>query len=319
MLKKHSVIVIGCGVAGLSCGIRFLEAGFAVKILARDLPPHTTSNAAAAIWYPYKVSPQSRVIQWGSIAFEKYSQLAHIPESGVSTIPLIELFLQSAPDPWWKDAVKNFRHASTEELPPGYQDGYLMEVPLIDTSIYMNYLLSQFRQLGGIVVQQTISSLSELSQEKCLVVNCAGLGAREIANDLSVYPIRGQIMRVHAAELKYGLIDENSESELSLAYIVPREKDCILGGTAEENNWNLLVEQSTAEDILDKCCRLVPILEGAEVLQHIVGLRPARAEVRLERENLSSGLRVIHNYGHGGAGFTLSWGCAEEVLQLALS
>lgn len=313
---KHSVIVIGCGVVGLSCGIRFLENGFAVKILARDLPPHTTSNAAAAIWYPYKVYPQSRVIHWGSIAFNKYSQLAKIPESGVSTIPLIELFVRSAPEPWWKDAVKNFRHASTDELPPGYQDGYLIEAPLIDTSIYMNYLLSQFRQLGGIIVQQTISSLSELSKEKCLVVNCAGLGAREIANDLSVYPIRGQIMRVRAADFKYGLIDENSE--LSLAYIVPRGKDCILGGTAEENNWNLLVEQSTAEDILDKCCRLVPILEEAEVLEHIVGLRPARPEVRLELENLSSGLRVIHNYGHGGAGFTLSWGCAEEVLNLAI-
>jgi D-amino-acid oxidase len=43
------------------------------------------------------------------------------------------------------------------------------------------------------------------------------------------------------------------------------------------------------------------------------GLRPYRLEVRLEREG-----RVIHNYGHGGAGYTLSRGCAEDVARLVV-
>jgi D-amino-acid oxidase len=49
----------------------------------------------------------------------------------------------------------------------------------------------------------------------------------------------------------------------------------------------------------------------------VVGLRPGRSTVRLEEaEPLSSGARVVHNYGHGGAGVTLSWGCAREVVTL---
>jgi D-amino-acid oxidase len=53
------------------------------------------------------------------------------------------------------------------------------------------------------------------------------------------------------------------------------------------------------------------------VLEHVVGLRPGRSTVRLEEgEQLSSGARVVHNYGHGGAGITLSWGCAHEVVTL---
>jgi len=50
-----------------------------------------------------------------------------------------------------------------------------------------------------------------------------------------------------------------------------------------------------------------------------VGLRPSRKEVRLEIESLSSGRWAIHNYGHGGAGVTLSWGCADEVTRIVSS
>jgi D-amino-acid oxidase len=48
-----------------------------------------------------------------------------------------------------------------------------------------------------------------------------------------------------------------------------------------------------------------------DVTRTRAGLRPYRHVVRLEREN-----RVIHNYGHGGAGFTLCFGCAQDVAKL---
>ena len=56
---------------------------------------------------------------------------------------------------------------------------------------------------------------------------------------------------------------------------------------------------------------------AARILRERVGLRPFRKTgVRLEREKLSDRRTVIHNYGHGGSGFTLSWGCAENVFRL---
>jgi len=141
------------------------------------------------------------------------------------------------------------------------------------------------------------------------------LGAKDIVGDNDVYPIRGQIVRVKATSLKRSLVDETGH--LALTYIVPRSQDCILGGTAEEHNWNRAVDPLTAQEILRKCRQLDPTLANVEVLDHVVGLRPGRKEVRLEVEHVSSRCAVIHNYGHGGAGFTLSWGCAAEVVELA--
>jgi D-amino-acid oxidase len=61
-------------------------------------------------------------------------------------------------------------------------------------------------------------------------------------------------------------------------------------------------------------------IDEPSVLAERVGLRPfRRSGVRLERDQLRDGRTVIHNYGHGGAGFTLSWGCAREVLDIAVS
>jgi D-amino-acid oxidase len=109
------------------------------------------------------------------------------------------------------------------------------------------------------------------------------------------------------------LFDESEER--GIAYVIPRSADCILGGTAEEGNASLVPDPVKGEAILARCRRLLPPGAPVHVLEHRVGLRPGRPTVRLEEERLE-GRRVIHNYGHGGAGVTLSWGCAEEVTAL---
>ena len=85
----------------------------------------------------------------------------------------------------------------------------------------------------------------------------------------------------------------------------------IVGGTDEQGDWSRTPSPETATEILQRATRLVPELADAKVVGHRVGLRPVRPSVRLEAEG-----RVIHCYGHGGAGVTLSWGCANEVTQL---
>jgi D-amino-acid oxidase len=150
-----------------------------------------------------------------------------------------------------------------------------------------------------------------------VVVNCSGLGARELVGDSSMTPIRGQVVRVRNPGIRSFLLDNANPA--GVTYVVPRSSDCILGGTAEEDRWGTEPDPATARAILERCKEIEPRLDGAEVLEHRVGLRPGRAEVRLESEILENGVPCIHDYGHGGSGVTLSWGCAEETVALVES
>ncbi len=295
---------------GLTTAICLREAGLEAGIVAAELPPGTTSNVAAAIWYPYKAYPEDRVLFWGSRTFEVFEKLSGTPESGILMREGVEIWSRPVPDPWWAGAVPGVRRCKEDELPPGYLDGHALTVPIVEMPIYLAYLMDRFAAAGGSVQMRTLSSLDEADAR--VVVNCVGLGARDLVDDVSMEPIRSQIVRVRNPGIERFVLDE--ENPEGVTYIVTRSGDCILGGTAEEGAWDLEPKPETAACILRRCTHLEPRLEGAEVLEHKVGLRPGRPEIRLERED--GPIPRIHNYGHGGSGITLSWGCAEETLRL---
>jgi D-amino-acid oxidase len=308
------ILIIGCGVSGLSCGIRLLEAGFSAQIWARDLPPRTTSNVAAAVWYPYKAYPEHLVVGWSAATYADFVQLAQVPEAGVAQRAGIEIFPWVAEDPWWRAAVPGFRHATAGELPDGYRDGYVFEAPVIEMPVYLGYLIRRFESLGGQITVRPLASVDEAFAHYDRVIDCAGLGARELVGDTTLVPIRGQVVRVAQVGIERFWLDDYGPG--GITYIVPRANDCILGGTAEEGSEDLAPDAATAAAIIARCVALEPRLRDAEILEHKVGLRPGRPAVRLEAEQWAPGKLLIHNYGHGGAGVTLSWGCAAEVLGL---
>src|SRR5215831_3777894 len=186
------ILVIGRGVSGLTTGIRLLENGHQVTIWTREVPgslrfdqsPAVTSEVAAAVWYPYKAYPQDRVNAWGAITYAVFADLAakEPPEvHGVVMSEVLEAFPEPVVEPWWVDTVREtFRHAEPNELPAGYQDGYVFAAPVIDMSIYLNYLQRRFTYSGGQVIERAVSTLEEALTTCQLVVNCAGLGAREL-------------------------------------------------------------------------------------------------------------------------------------------
>jgi D-amino-acid oxidase len=306
-------IVVGCGVIGLTAAVGLREAGLDVRIVTAALPPDTTSSVAAALWYPYKAYPENRVLSWGKRTFELFEDLARVPESGVHMREGVELWREPVPDPWWASAVPEVRRCAEDELPPGYRDGHVFVVPVVEMPVYLGYLLDRFVRLGGRIEHRAISSLEEAGEGR-VVINCAGLGARELVGDPSMEPIRGQIVRVRNPGLERFMLDEQNPE--GVTYVVPRSEDCILGGTAEEGEWDTEPDPETAAGILRRCTALEPRLAGAEILEHRVGLRPGRPEIRLEREDAAHGPPRVHNYGHGGSGITISWGCAEETLRL---
>lgn len=298
------VIVVGAGVIGLSSAVRLLEAGHRVDVLARDLPLETTSSVAAAVWSPY-TEEQDHVIGWARTAYDVFARLADDDTSGVVMRTGTELFAESGPPPWWSEALPPGAGPDREpRLPLGYAIGWTMRTPVVEMPLYLRWLTERVLALGGTLTRMNLSTLPTAD---ALVVNAGGIGARLLGYDPSVGPVRGQVVLVEQMGLERWTVESAGPT-----YVVPRSRDIVVGGTALAGEWSRTPDPATAESIMARATALVPELTEARVLHHLVGLRPARPTVRLERE-----ADVIHCYGHGGCGVTVSWGCADRVVELA--
>lgn len=309
------IVVVGAGIIGLTAAIRLLEAGHGVRVVAAEPPSSTTSAIAAAVWFPTHVGPPERVSSW---AADTFAVLAGQAERGVPGLVMresLQLYRTPPGEPAWTTALDSVRAATAEELPEGYAYGLRFTVPLAEMPLYLPWLQRRMLDLGGTFTAHRVRTLDEAAAAADVVVNCTGLGARALVGDRSVHPVRGRIVRVTNPGLSLSVRDEDHPA--GRAYVHPRTRDCILGGTLDVGAWDTSVDLAAGDAIVERCRDLVPELRDARVLEHVVGLRPGRPTVRLEEdEPLASGARVIHDYGHGGAGITLGWGCAGEVVSL---
>lgn len=312
-VPRGRVLVVGAGVVGLTAAVRLVEDGWDVEVLTADDPLATTSSVAAAIWYPYRADPRDRVLAWGAASMRALTALAAEPGAGVRLLPCRELLAAPAADPWWRSAVPAFGRV-TGPLPAGAAAAWEVTVPVVAMPVHLRWLLGRLAAAGVPVTRRRVTDLDALGGAADLVVHCAGLGARDLAGDASLTPVRGQVVVVENPGLERAWLDQRDRSHPT--YVVPRGVDCVLGGTAVEGAEAGPPDPAVAADVLARCAVLEPRLAGARVLAHRVGARPVRPTVRLELEERPSG-PVIHDYGHGGAGVTLSWGCAEEVVALA--
>lgn len=314
---EGEALVVGAGVIGLSTAVRLQERGWRVRVWTADDPLDTVSGVAAAIWYPFRAYPAERVLAWSARAYEEFVALARDPATGVHLRGGTELWRGEEPAIWSTPELAGIPRApaAADAVPAGYAGGQRLRVPVIEMPVYLRYLEARVLAAGGVVERRVLESLEEATALSPLVVNCTGLGARGLLGDDAVHPIRGQLIRVENPGLDRFLLDVDAPE--GATYVIPRSRDCILGGTAEPGEWELRPDPAVAAGILERCLRLEPRLAGARVLEHRVGLRPGRPAVRLEVEVAPGGGRVIHSYGHGGAGVTVSWGCADEAAELA--
>ncbi|BBN11093.1 D-amino-acid oxidase [Marchantia polymorpha subsp. ruderalis] len=230
------------------------------------------------------------------------------------------------------------------------KDAYQHLAPVIDTDQYMVWLTGRVVSLGAELRHAEIThrlldiEADLLHQFKAdAIVNCTGLGAMVTAADDNVYPLRGCLIRVKNDGFSMPKVTkalcvphDDSKADMGnsedLVFIVPRsEKVLLLGGSVEPHEWGLdlnLDNSALVRTMLDRCVNFLPALKNAELIDDFpvaVGLRPFRkGNVRLgaaggssnNKLSIRAGSRIVHNYGHGGSGFTLSHGCAEEVVQI---
>ncbi|MFI5842414.1 FAD-dependent oxidoreductase [Catenuloplanes sp. NPDC051500] len=283
------VTVVGGGVIGLTAARRLHEAGARVTVIAADPPEDTVSAVAAAVWYPAHQEADPRVLRWSAAAYQEFTRQAH---DGVPGVLLRRTRMLLSTVPWWAAAAGDVTLLDDE---------LRFTAPLVEMPVYLAWLAR-----GLTIERRRISALDELPG---LVVNATGLAARELAGDDAVEPARGQIVLVENPGLDVSIRDESRS-----LYIHPRSRDVVLGGTFEQGRGDLTADPAGAEAIRARCVEVEPRLAGARVLGSLIGLRPTRrGGPRLERQG-----NIIHCYGHGGAGMTMSWGCADDVMELAL-
>ena len=310
--RSVRVVIVGGGVSGLTSAAAALEEGWEAHIVARERFASTVSVVAAAVWTAIDLEPRPLTRQWALISRDRFSAIARDPGSGV--VPLLQWELErDDPGPTWWEDTPHVRRIEADRLPPGYAAGFEIDGFTIEPPTYLAWLTDRITSLGATFEIAEVDRLDDLEGD--LVINCSGLGAATLANDAGVFPIRGQVVAVANQGIREGIADESDPHRI--AYVYPRSKEVILGGTRQADEEDVTAHQQTTSRILGDCFALDPRLAGADLLDVRVGLRPGRAAVRVERDSLTDGGPIIHNYGHSGAGFILSWGCAAEVIRLA--
>lgn len=323
-MQRVKVVVVGAGVIGFSTAVCLAESvpNCAVTLVAEKFSPDTTSDGAAGILFAahFPDIPAERQRRWFKDSFDHLLSIAATaegPRVGVMLSSGCQVFKEvpAVRRPYWADLVIGYREMSELELRrfPECTFGQAFTTLKCECSRYLPWLHDRLVKAGGKVEQRRVSSLEELAGFD-LIVNCSGLGSKALANDDAVYPVRGQVLKVHAPWIHHFTRDGDGKT-----YVYPGIDSVTIGGTRQEQDWRLQLDERDTAGILDRCRRLEPSLEGATVLSEWVGLRPSRKNPRLERETLKvKGRRVpvVHNYGHGGWGVTLAWGCAVDAVRL---
>ncbi|EYT82856.1 amino acid oxidase [Streptomyces sp. Tu 6176] len=308
------VVVVGGGVIGLTTAVVLAESGRRVRVWTREPAERTTSAVAGGLWWPYRIEPEALVGEWALHTLDRYTELAARPgETGVRMVEGVHGGTRLDGLGPWAARVPGLRPARAGE----YAGTALWaRLPVVDMSVHLPWLRERLRAAGGVLQERAVPDLAAVDAP--VVVNCTGLGARDLVPDPEVHPVRGQLVVVENPGVTTWLTAVDDVSAESVYYI-PQPGGLLLGGTAEEGDWSTEPDPAVAEQIVARCAALRPEIAGARVLAHRVGLRPARRTgVRLERETLPGGRTLVHNYGHGGAGVTVAWGCARQAAGLAV-
>lgn len=301
-----NITVVGAGVIGLTTALALEQRGHTVRIVASSTGAQTTSDVAGAVWFPYRAGPPDKVAVWAGRTRSWLERLAADPTTGIDVLTGYEITSDEGmdpPRPWWAAAIDVSRAPAPVT---GAPLAWKFAAPRVEPARFLPWLTTQLR---ATIELRTVTDLA--AEPGDLVINCSGLGARELVPDELISPLLGQIVLTAPGGVDLAITVTDHRDADEIFYVIPRRDELVLGGVSRP--WPPGAaparDPEVSRRILAQAAALgIPV---GGVLRERTGLRPYRLEVRLERDG-----RVIHNYGHGGAGFTLCHGCAEDVVAL---
>ncbi len=298
--------VVGAGVIGLTTAQVLEQRGHRVSIVAAAQRGGTTSAIAGAVWFPYRVGPREKVALWAARTREWLSEIAaSTPEAGVDMLTGFEV-VPSDERPWWAlgDDVRRVPAPMT-----GAPMAWQFSAPRCEPALFLPWLEGQLR---ATITRKVVGDLA--AEPGDVVINCTGLGARALCDDEALVPLLGQVLIAEPGEFDLATTVTDDRAADEIFYVIPRRGELVVGGISRLVPHGVApqVDPAITHRVLAQA-RELGVAIGA-VRDVRVGLRPFRPEVRLERD--AANPRIIHNYGHGGAGFTLCRGCAEQVAVL---
>ncbi|KAK0390068.1 hypothetical protein NLU13_3641 [Sarocladium strictum] len=349
-MAQKNIVVVGAGVAGLTTALLLSKKkGYSIVVAAKHMPGdydiEYASPWAGANYMPVSVRG-TRAAKWDENTWAPLEDLAqNHPEAGVhfqeceiknrvkdAESATAEWFSELlSPTPWFKDVVPNFQ----SKPPPSAEFSSITSFTsvCINTAIYLPYLVSQCLKNGVIFKRAVFTHISDATAKGVhpqgnvdLVINCTGLAAATLGGveDKTVHPARGQIVIVRNDAGKMTGLSGTDDGSEEACYIMTRAAGggTILGGCYQKDRWESQPDPNLAIRIMKRAVEVCPQLTGGkgiehlDVIRHGVGLRPARENgARVEKERIE-GTWVVHNYGHGGAGYQCSYGCAMEAVEL---
>jgi len=301
----HEVTVVGAGVVGLTTAVLLEEAGHRVHVVSAERPERTTSAAAGAVWYPFAVGPPEAVNRWARATRAWLLELCRtVPEAGVDVLTVRECAADARP-PWWAEAIDGIRLVEGPQ-PSGASLAWEFEAPRVEPALHLRWLESR---LDRPIEMGRVDRLDDVPGDA--VVNCTGIGARRLTGDTTLRALLGQTVLVEPGDVDLRRMYGDERDLSRMFYVIPRRAEVVIGGCALPFDADVLPPPDPAlraaflERARAACFGHGPVLRDA------VRLRPVRPEVRVERVG-----RIIHHYGHGGAGYTLARGSAADVVAL---
>ena len=256
------VAVLGCGAVGLASARLAQEAGFAVTIYSKALPPETTSNVAGGQWFPVSISERDKrtplynqqFLAASEFAYKRY-QILPAQRFGIrwmrNYFPSNDGFPETSyhgTDSPLRAMMPEFRDLGPNEHPfAGYKQARQFDTLLIEPPIYLAAMLEAFMVAGGKIVVRELPDRAAIGQlpEK-LVFNCTGLGSKALFQDEELVPVKGQLtFLLPQPEIQYAVLAGDT-------YMFPRSDGILLGGTHETGVWSLEPDLVKKREIIAK-------------------------------------------------------------------